>query len=112
MGQAARILLHRPQAPHHAAGKQQVNEKGAQRAQNPADDHGAKQAVASLIALKPRLCREAFLVCAEQRHTGLKIAHYRSSALIQRVCRGVPRTLIAQLFQDPYLVGSEALDPG
>jgi hypothetical protein len=43
---------------------------------------------------------------------GLKIAHYRSSALIQRVRPGVPWTLIAQLFQDPYLVGSESLDSG
>ena len=54
--QAARILLHRLQAPHHAAGQQQVNEQGAQRAQDPADDHRAEQAPARLIAVIPRLC--------------------------------------------------------
>ena len=51
VGQAARILLHRLQAPHHAAGQQQVNEQGAQRAEDAADNHRAEQPDARLVAL-------------------------------------------------------------
>src|ERR1035437_5273827 len=90
--QAARIFLYGLQAPHHAAGQQKVDEQGAQRADDAANDYRAEQADARLIARIAGLGEPAFLVFAEQRHAGLKIAHHGSIAIPQRLRRTLPRT--------------------
>ena len=53
--QTARVFVHNIEPPRQSSGKQQMNEQGAERSQDPAIHHGAKLPPACYIAVDPRL---------------------------------------------------------